>query len=208
MSATDGTTVQSRALLIAACDELLDAYDWQALLRTHTFTTDGVSSSYPLPADCQRVLNMTDYDVTNLDPLNGSLTPAQWEYVRSGINYLGSRPVLRIAGDRVELLPVTGPRTVQLQYISRNYVIDGATSAAKPEFTQDSDRTTFSDRLLINFLKLKILEVKGFDTSRAVQDFNTALSAAKSNDAPAGILSLVPYDPELPTTFNVPDRVL
>lgn len=205
LTSDDLTVKQLIAIIKAACDELVDDFDWQQLLTTHIITTSAGQDLYSLPADVQRVISDTSWDRTNRWPLSGSLNPQEFQTLQSGITVVAPHTRFRVIGDRVQVLPVPGatPQTFALNYITRNYVID-AMGARKGDFTADSDRVVFRDRLIINFAKLKLLQTKGFDTSAAAADFNNSYAAAVGGDVPVGGLQMTHSMAHMPHS-NVPE---
>ncbi len=191
LSSADLTVKQTKALVEAACDELAEGFDWQALLKTHTFSTVQGQSLYNLPADYLRLLSNTSWDRTNAWPVQGSDNTQLWQNLQSGITTVGPYSRFRIIGDQFELIPTPqSVGTMAFNYISSHYVIDGNLGTRKASFTRDDDKVVFRDRLVINFAKLKILQVKGFDTTAAVQDFNTTYLAATGQDVPTSSLMM------------------
>ena len=209
LSNTTKTVVQLKALTIAACDELLEMEDWQQLLNIHSFNTVAATATYELPSDYVRYVSNTGWDTTNNFPISGHENPQNWAVLSNGFNVSGPYTRYRVVGDLIELLPVpTGISTINLDYISSKYVVDGVTSAKKLEFTLDADTTLFNYRLVINFVKLKFWQIKGFDTSAAVQDFNNSLEVARGTNVPAPNLILSGrYSDGLLSIFNTPDSI-
>lgn len=184
---------QIKQLAIAAGDELLDAYDWQRLLRTHVITTVGGQDLYDLPTDYHRMVNNTMWDTGGQLFVIGDVSPMSWQDI-STRNVSPSSMRFRLIGNQVQVYPAPPASGLSLafNYISNSYVVDGTSGLTKTEFSLDSDSTVYHDRMWINLTKLKLLQVKNFDTRAAVEDFNSALSAAKSSDVPAPILSMDP----------------
>jgi hypothetical protein len=191
LSSSNGTTVQLLALLTAACDELLDEYDWQFLIKPYTFTTTVGVTSYPLPTDFHRMIPITQWNQTMHWNVAGNTHPQAWGQLQNTAVQGNWAHRMRIVGNKIEVYP--SPSTGEVfafQYITKNYIIDGSLGTLKQEFTLDADLTVFHDRLLANFIKLKLLQVKGFDTRAAVEDFNSSLEFAKGSDTPAPLLTM------------------
>lgn len=179
-SSLELTAIQLRYLTIAACDELLEAHNWQDLIYTHSITTNG-GGTYTLPTDFQRMVNMTAWNVTTSTELSGASNSAHCnEYVENN-----DVTQFRIIGSQFKLAHDISGQTITFSYISNKYVLDGGTHLPKAEFSLDSDTTIFHARLLINFLKLKFLQVKGLNTASAVEDYNAILRSAIGNDSPS-----------------------
>lgn len=176
------TDIQLKQLAVAACDELMDMHNWQALMKTYSFTVHANQSLYDLPADYQRMINQTLF--VGKTAYDGSPQPLTWGRLQSG------EKKFRIIGDKIEIYQ---PETVDGQtctftYISKYYVLDGGGGIPKPEFTLDSDKTVFAARLFTNLVKLKLLQTKNMDTLAAAEDFNAALQTALSTESPAPVL--------------------
>jgi hypothetical protein len=178
------TISQLKSLVIGACDDLADMHDWQALVKTGTFTTISGQPGYALPADCLRLIPSTEWDRTNTKAMAGSQTSEQWSNLTNQTP--GAYTRYRVVGGKLILFPTPGstPTSVTFDYITRNYVMDVGLGTLKSNFTQDSDVTVFADRCLINFVKLKWTQENGLNTQAAVENFNTSLAAAKSSDVP------------------------
>lgn len=180
LSSNVATDVQLRQLAVAAGDELLDAYDWQALIRLHSFTVTS-DTVYPLPDDCHRILNQTMWAGTAPVP-NVSIT--RWGGMgASDLRY-------RELNGKIELVGATAGQTISFYYLSNYYVLDGGNGMPKAEFTLDSDKTVYHARLFTNFVKLKFLQTQGLDARAAAEDFNSVLMTAMSGDAPAPVLDI------------------
>lgn len=197
MSSQELTTIQLRYLLVAACDELLDLHDWQALITQGSITTNG-TLSYELPADFHRMVNGTTWNSQTSSTMNGSASNRTWQQHVSN----NDREKFRVIGNRLHLATATTDEVITFDYITSKYVIDGTNGLSKLEFSLDSDQTVYHARLLINFLKLKFLQTKSLDTRAAVEDFNASLETAIGADSPSSTLTTespyatVSYDTE------------
>jgi hypothetical protein len=189
-SSGDRTVDQMKALVVAACDELADLHDWQRLTKTHVITTVAGQAAYNMPEDCLRVINNTQFDRTNSRSLSGNSTNQSWAV--QGNTTPGAATSFRIVGDKLVLFPVpsSAASTIAFDYITRNYVWDVGLSQLKPEFTTDSDKTVYHDRLLVNLVKLKFLQEEGMNTQAATENYNTALASAMGSDTPAPTINL------------------
>lgn len=186
------TDIQLKYLTIAACDELLEAHDWQHLLKRGTFVVQTGVSLYDLPDDFQRFVNTTLF--VDTEEGDGQSTTYRW------LRMPGGEKTYRLIGNQIELFESESyvGQTVAFNYISNFYVLDGGGGIPKAEFSLDSDKTVFHPRLLISFVKLKLLQTKNLDTRAAAQDFNSFLEAAQGADTPSRVLTM---DGEI-TTIN------
>jgi len=197
--ADDTTGQQIFGLWNALGQELYEKYRWKELEKTFDLVTVQDQAAYPLPADWAGPIDQTEWDKTNHWSLIGQATPQQWQTLQSGIVALGPRLRYRYVGQTVELFPtptVTGasvfvPYTLSFMYYANGWVVTPAGATAN-EATTDADRAVFSNRLMINGIKLKLWEIKGFDTSALTKDYDIMFNQAMSRNQGAPRLSLSP----------------
>lgn len=209
-ASTDQTYRQMSYLINTAGEELCQAYPWEVLRKQATVVTDGVNHIYSLPSDFLYMLDQTQWDQTETCPLYGPLSAQDWSYLIgsntiSGLDGLG----YRLMEDKLALHPVPPPagRTIAFEYISRNWVLDSSTGTTYIDKVKiGGDRPQFNRTLLGRMLKVKILEAKGFDTSKAQADLNQAfqLLVARNKSAPILNTARSRGNPYL-SDSNIPD---
>lgn len=191
VSSTDKEVQQMFSLLIALCEELSQTYNWQELQTSHTFQAEAGQDSYKLPTDCLRIVNSTLWDTSTQTPISGPLTDAGWAAVKNGLGATPTDNQYRLQGQSLKLLPTPqATKTIAYDYISAKYVINAGDGVLKTDFANDADGFVFDDRLVINGLKLKYMETKGFDTTTYLSDFNRSLEAVMSSNRSASPLNL------------------
>lgn len=188
-SSTDQSYRQMRYLINTAGEELSQAYPWEFLRKEATITTDG-SGDYDLPTDFLFIINQTAWDRTNDNPVYGPLSAQDWAYLE-GRDLVSSSLYLsfRIKGDQFSLYPQpdTSGLDVRYEYITRNWVLDSTTGTTYIDKVQTgSDQPLFNRTLLARAVKVKFLEAKGFDTTKAQADLNQSfqLLIARNKGAP------------------------
>lgn len=193
LSSQDETILKLLSFVRATCDDLLAERTWQALQARYSFTTSAGVDNYAFPLDAHEYLSGTFTDGSNQWLISGPLTPVQWSQMLTIGPTSSPFSRFRIYADRFYVLPVpdTTPHTFTYEYVTRNYVRDGATQLPKPDFTQDSDICLFDHRVVIYGTKLKWLASTGEDTTAALVDYSRALEFAKGRDIPAPTLSLL-----------------
>lgn len=208
ISSTDSEVQLIRSLVIAACDELTQDYDWEQLITIGSFNTVAGQSAYPLPSDFVRLLDNTLWNATQHLIIFGPQSPERWARLTRGVVNSGPRYQFRLQGNNFNFVPVPGDaNNIQYDYVTSAYVIDAGTGAQKRDFESDADRTIFSDRLLIDCVKLKYMETNGFDTTAVYQDFMRSLTSSRSGNTNGGTLSLLGSrgTERLIDTQNLPD---
>ena len=212
-ASSDQTYRQMTYLINIAGQELCYMHPWQNLtytdyIDTSTATsTEGNTAKYDLPDDFLHYRNATGWNASDTRPMRGPITPQTWAYLSYGDNL---SPVLEynydIRNDKLWITPDPsgGSEDLYLVYQSSYWV----NSASAPQVRstkciESADVPFLSSNLLGRYLKLKILEARGFDSSKAQADFNQSLQLHMSKDRGAPTLnaskSLRSYH------FNVPD---
>jgi len=149
---------------------------------------------YVMPANYDRPIDRTHWDVTKHWQLIGPLTAQQWETLISGWIATGPRIQYRIWGGYFQIWPVqTSADLLNLEYISSSWVQPaGSFEPTQSAFTADSDKCVFPDRLMVLGLKKKYFEAKGFDATALTRDYQAQLDIAYANDQGSATLSFAP----------------
>jgi len=231
LSSQDPFFVQLKYLLNTAGEELMQAYPWELLVRSHQIVTQaGDSGEYPMPDDFGYVLNQTEWDRTNNVPMGGPLSAQDWTYLKG--RDLASNTLyasFRIAQGTFNVFPTppalilptpedTAPvqplgLDLNFEYISKDWVIDTEASSPivgivyKDDVTQASDVPLFDKTLITRAVKVKYLESGGFDSTKAQADFNQIFAFLTGNDKGAPVLSAGSRGRGIPylNAYNTPD---
>ena len=198
-SANDAIGYQSLGLLNALGDELCRVQDWQFLEKAMTFTGDGVSTSFPLPADYGRQVNQTQWSTSQQRPMMGPDSPQVWSWSQYGIVSVGVFFRYRILDNEYAVFPTPGDgEGFALYYISKNWVQDGLNPLVyKDQVTGPNDIPVFDRRVMIAGLKVKLWAQKGFDTTVLQREFDNMLLAEKGQNQGARVISLAGNDGHL-----------
>ena len=195
LESPDPFFIQLRYLLNTAGEELMQAYPWERLVKTHQIVTaSGDTGVYDLPSDFGYILNQTEWDRTNNVPMGGPLSASEWTYLKG--RDLASNTLyasFRVSQGKFNVFPTTPPVGLDLnfEYISTNWVWNG--NATTPVYTDEvllaSDVPLFDKTLITRALKVKYLEAGGFDTTKAQADYNQIFSFLTGNDKGASIIN-------------------
>jgi hypothetical protein len=175
-------------------------------------TGDGVQSvvcaqtAYDLPADFETITNRTQWDKSKHWEMLGPEDAQQWQWLKSGYISTGPRVRWRIVDNQFEIWPIMNTQ----EYLGWEYRSKGwarsAAGAVKNSFTADTDTTVLDDRVMVLATKLKYFQVKSFDTTALIQDYQRYLSVAKANDKGAPNLSFSPQASRVLIGYaNIPD---
>ena len=162
--------------------------------------------AYDLPADFETMTDRTHWDKTKHWEMLGPEDAQQWQWLKSGYISTGPRIRWRILDNKFQIWPVMNTQ----EYLGYEYRSKGwaraADGAVKNSFTVDSDTTVLDDSVLVLATKLKYFQIKSFDTTALMQDYQRYLSVAKANDKSAPNLSFAPYPSKVLIGYaNIPD---
>ena len=163
-------------------------------------------TAYDLPADFETITDRTHWDKSKHWEMLGPEDAQQWQWLKSGYISTGPRIRWRILDNQFQIWPVMNTN----EYLGWEYRSKGwarsAAGAVQNSFTADSDTTVFDDRIMVLATKLKYFQVKSFDTTALMQDYQRYLSIAKANDKGAPNLSFAPYPSKVLIGYaNIPD---
>jgi len=163
-------------------------------------------AKYAMPADYARIVNKTQYNKSNRWSIIGPKDAQEWQWLKASYVTTGPRMRFRIMNDKFTLWPApTDVLVMGFEYVSNAWVI-AQNGSLKSTATSDSDTFRFPDRLLVLGNKLKLFEIKGFDTTALMQDYSRELDKWKASESGADTLSLAPRYPNLLLTQNnLPD---
>lgn len=194
-ASTDKNFVAMKTLLNIAGEELIQLHPWQFLIKNEQFTTvvPGDDGDYDFPADYHRMVNQTHWETTNQRQLTGPLTPQQWQYLTNS-NITSALDVsfrLRDGSFSIFPQPPEDGLEISYEYISRNWVIDSTNGTTMlSQCVQGADTPLFDRTLLGRMLKVKWLEMKNFDTTKAQADLNQIFSLLTESDKGAPVLNM------------------
>lgn len=175
--------------------------------RTQTGVTITFGQNiYDMPADYARMVDKTQYNKSNRWSIIGPKDAQEWQWLKSSYITTGPRMRFRMMGGKFNVWPApTANVVLAFEYMSNAWVVSSS-GTYKTKATADDDTFLFPDRLLILGTKLKLFEIKGFDTTAVLQDYMTELNKYKASESGADTLSLAPRYPNLLLTQNnIPD---
>ena len=214
-STSDPAFTQLTFLVTTCLQELMELYGWQVLTREHQITTqEDEIGIYDLPDDFGYMIPQTGWERNSNVPLIGPLSPQDWTYLL-GRDLVGSTIYASFRYDQNKLYifpndPVTANLSINFEYTSRNMIKIAGTT--EDEFTDKAtspgDLVLFPPHLIKRMLRMKFLDVKGFDSQKATDDFWATLNSWKGKDNTAAILNVARFRhwyPFLDPYRNLPD---
>lgn len=205
-TAYDQTAQQMIAMLSVVGQNLSRSHDWQFLEKVATFTGDGTTSEFDLPADFGRIVNQTQWATSDQRPMTGPVTPQVWGWCQYGIVSTGFFYRYRVLNNKLAVFPTPGADTeFAFYYISKNWLKNGLDDEIS-KITSASDVPQFDARLMVTGLKAMFWGQKGFDTTQIQAEFNYVLENEKGTNQGAAVLRLGCNDAGiLINEYNVPD---
>jgi hypothetical protein len=189
----DPNIILLRSLLATLGQNLVRQHPWQELQREAVYTITAGQSVYDLPLGYDRVLPTTEWDRSNSTPMNGGLTPRDWQDIKGVDSATGPPLQYRIFGGKLHVQPDvdTPPGAVAFEYVSNLWVKDPGLLPVYRNAPQAGADLLLLDRLLlVSGLKWRYRSSKGFDAAFEAQEFTAAMALAKSADTQPGIISL------------------
>ena len=211
---TDPAVVQMVQSVNLAGIDLLAMNDWQELTKTHTISIQasppGVSEqAFALPDDFYEFVDQTQWNSTMQWPAIGPVSPQAWQQllIRQTLPTLSFYWQIRDNSLYI-LSPPTTAQTLSFFYQSVAWVRDQDTSTLYKNRAVKNGDVILLDAYLVTLLaRVKWLEMKGFDSSAAMRDFQVNYENRKGNEKGAPVLNMVrnygfPY---LNAINNLPD---
>lgn len=172
VSSTDQLSRQILGLAKETLDEL-GLMDWPVLEIPYTFNTVVNQSQYALPDDFGREIGDTMYVTDQYMSLRGSLTPADWQRQKSGLQVNMGRYRFRIFGlpTMLNMQPTpTMVQTLTMEYQTTS-LVQQTDNTYKNTFFADTDVTLMPEELLKKGLKWRLRRAKGLDYSEEFNDY-------------------------------------
>lgn len=163
-------------------------------------------TEYNLPSDFETITDRTHWDKTKHWEMLGPEDAQQWQWLKSGYISTGPRVRWRILGGTFQIWPPMNTQEyLGFEYRSNAWA-ESASGVPQQQFINDTDTTFFDSRIMVLYTKLKYFQVKGFDTTALMQDYQRYLSIAKANDKGAPNLSFAPNPSKVLIGWaNIPD---
>lgn len=188
----DSGVLQLVALLNSSGYEALFYYTWEQLTKKQLLSTINGVGSYPLPADWGYYIDQTQQNLSAKWPLSGPVSTQSWSYLEN--NLVGATNIVyQVRQGNLLLLPVpTAVVQLQLYYITNGWVsVTSAPGTYSDKVTKNDDVPLLDWLLLVKFVKVKLWESKGFDSTAFRQDFVNIWEALVGKDIGAPKLSTV-----------------
>jgi hypothetical protein len=197
----DPSFVQLRMLANEVGQGLLAECPWQLFERSYRMTTQaGDTGLYPLPDDFAYMIDQTGWQQGvpgAAYPLLGPATNQWWSFLEATrLLNVTIYAWFQVSQGQFQLWPQPPPVGVPIafDYISRAWVVDGQSPVDAPIYKDNvdtsSDLVLYEPILFVKALKLAFLQARGFDTTKAEDEYQAALDTWSGKDKPAMKLNL------------------
>jgi len=192
-ASTDPNVQQLCEFMRQAGDDMSGEHVWTHLTRIATFTTDGVTTSYALPADFYELVPQTLWNRSTRLPGMGPLSPQQIAVLQARLVNIVLNVTYNIAGGLLQF-PIVPPSGSYIAFAyTSNYWVqsNGASSPDKDGPTASSDVLLFDPDVLLAALKLRYCEEKGIgDVIAAKARYDEKLERYITRNDPGPVISL------------------
>ena len=170
--------------------ELARKYSWQALITPSTFATVAGTSQYAIPADFQRFVNDTFYNVSQFWQLNGPLLPSAWAFLNRGLAPTTYLYDFTVRGNFINLQPVpSSVQTIGYDYYTKQYsTTPGGT--AQDNWLTDDDLPRLYPDLFVLGVRYRFRRYKELPYADDKQDYYDAIADHIFDDTPKATTSL------------------
>ena len=174
---TQAAAVQILEVLNKSIVNLSRSYDWQELMKEHTFTAVASQNNYSLPSDFDRVVNNTFWNTTDMREMIGSISGQEWRTLtNSTIGGGAIAEYYRFRGDELLIFPTPAATDSYIyEYISDNIVNDSG-GTGQTGWEADTDVSVIDDYILKLDATWRLLKSQGRPYAEDQRDANLALA--------------------------------
>lgn len=211
---SDPAVQQMVEALNMAGEDMLNLYGWQRLSKLYEIE---IASEYPgqlersfdLPSDFWQFIDQTQWNVDTRLPAIGPISPQAWQQLRIRMPKVVLTFLWQIRDGKLWIqAPPATPQKLSFYYQSNGWVQDADDPTDFKNYANKNGDTILMDGYLMKLLtRVKWLEMKGFDSSGAMRDFQVNYENRKGNDVGAQVLNMAQTQafPYLNTAINAPD---
>jgi hypothetical protein len=187
---------QALSLLYDVAADMKRRHDWQELTTEAKLLSkvgDDQGNIKALLPDFRHWINNTLRNNTTGLALYGPVSAQTWQNARNGLTTLPAANAWRQRGNHLLILGQNvADQEIVFEYVSNNW-LQSANGLDKLEtIKSDKDVCLLPEDVVINGLRWRWQESKGFDYSEAFRFYETAIVEAKGRNSGAATLSLVP----------------
>jgi hypothetical protein len=137
-----------------------------------------------LPADFDRVVNETAYNRSRTRPMDGPLTPQQWQALKSSATPLAF-DAYRVRNHKLLIYPApSAGEHIVFEYVSKNWVITAVNphEATQDEFRLDTDEFLLDEEMLTLDIIWRYRASAGLNYAEAFRSAELVIADRQSRD--------------------------
>jgi len=213
---SEDTAVQQLVSAVnMASQDMFNLYDWQQLIKRYEIEIQADEpgqreKSFELPPDFWAFIDQTQWNKDTRLPAIGPISPQMWMQINVRMPMVVLTFLWQIRDGKLWIQsPPTDAQTLTFMYISRGWCRDADNPLELKNIAdKNSDVILFDPYLTTLLTRVKWFDMKGFDSSRAMQDFRTNYEIRKGKRQGAPVLSTTTGGglPLLNMLTNVPDQ--
>lgn len=211
---SDPAVAQMIEGLNMAGEDMLNLYGWQRLSKLWEISIQSeyegqLERSFDLPGDFWQFEDQTQWNVNTRLPAIGPVSPQAWQQLRIRMPKVVLTFLWQIRDGKLWIqAPPDEPQTLSFYYQSNGWCVDADDPELYKNYANKNGDTILMDGYLMKLLtRVKWLEMKGFDSSGAMRDFQVNYENRKGNDKGAQVLNMAQGQafPYLNVGINSPD---
>lgn len=184
----DPQIMQLLALANEEGQTLAETTNWQALVKTATFTTvateiQGLMSV--IAPGCKFIVNDTIWNQSLRFPVFGPLSAQMWAQQKA-MFYQGPWNQFRVFDDQIHFVPSPpAGQTCTFEYTTANWTASNA-----EEFQSDTDTSLLDEKVMVMGLIWRFKQYKGIDFSADLTKYQRRVADLVARETPKPILSM------------------
>lgn len=194
--ASSDETARQYLSVISRCGEIVanePDTGWEILQKLHEFVSVLNQAEYDLPSDYGRLTIDTVWDRAQLTPMQGPLSPAMWQTIKSGLIgngiYFTRYRVVRSSTSPKKVFVVdpnspTAGADLVYEYQSTDVWADAGLTATSTFPELDTDVTLLPRQLMFLCFKWRWRREKGLEYSTFLEEYNQELDKYSARDRP------------------------
>lgn len=180
-ASTDRTMLEFADTVNVAAQQIMDDYDWSALIRTATVTGTGAQTAFPLPDDFSRMVRDASLLGVTLQwyPAQQMQDYNRWLELETYTDLQTWDQRWMVFGGQLNLRPaLPNAEVLRYGYITKN-IVNGADPTM---FTADTDTWLLDDELLRLSIVWNWKQAKGFDFQAELAKYAEQLEKLRFRD--------------------------
>lgn len=211
---SDPTVQQMVAATNMAAEDMLNLYDWRRLVKDYEIEVVAdypgqFEKSFDLPADYWQFIDQSQWNKNTQLPAIGPISDQLWQQIKIRMPKVVLTFLWQVREGKLWIqTPPSTPQAFSFMYMSQGWCRDADDpNLYKNYATKNGDQILFNGYLMKLLTRVKWLEIKGFDSSAAMRDFQVNYENRRGDEQGANVLSMtanmgVPY---INILTNVPD---